>query len=165
MGGVDLLDSLLGLYRIRTRSKKWYHRLFFHMVDVVICNSGLLYRRILKHHHRDQPESFGEMSLLQFKTELAQVLTTIGTNTEEAKKRGRPSNTPQEPQHIKRRCKEASPARETRKDGTGHWPQHSEKRNRCRQEGCNGKSRIFCGKCKVYLYLYEKKNCFCDYHT
>jgi hypothetical protein len=43
MGGVDLLDSLLGLYRIHIRSKKWYHRLFFHMLDVIICNAWLLY--------------------------------------------------------------------------------------------------------------------------
>lgn len=27
MGGVDLMDSLIGLYRCRIRSKKWYHRL------------------------------------------------------------------------------------------------------------------------------------------
>jgi len=29
MGGVDLIDLLIGLYRTRIRSKKWYHRLFF----------------------------------------------------------------------------------------------------------------------------------------
>lgn len=31
MGGVDLLDSLIALYRIKIRSKKWYHRIFFHI--------------------------------------------------------------------------------------------------------------------------------------
>lgn len=30
MGGVDLLDSLIALYRKKIRSKKWYHRLMFH---------------------------------------------------------------------------------------------------------------------------------------
>jgi hypothetical protein len=50
MGGMDLLDSLLGLYRIHIRSKKWYHRLFFHMLDVIISNAWLLYRRITEHH-------------------------------------------------------------------------------------------------------------------
>ena len=29
MGGVDLLDSLIGLYRSRLKSKKWYDRIFF----------------------------------------------------------------------------------------------------------------------------------------
>jgi len=28
MGGVDLIDSLIGLYRVKIRSRKWYHRLF-----------------------------------------------------------------------------------------------------------------------------------------
>ena len=32
MGGVDLLDSLIALYRIKLRSKKYYHRLFFHFL-------------------------------------------------------------------------------------------------------------------------------------
>ena len=29
MGGVDLLDSLIALYRTKMRSKKWYHWLLF----------------------------------------------------------------------------------------------------------------------------------------
>ncbi|KAG0429425.1 hypothetical protein HPB47_023657, partial [Ixodes persulcatus] len=29
MEGVDLLDSLLALYRIRFRSKKWYNKILF----------------------------------------------------------------------------------------------------------------------------------------
>ena len=33
MGGVDLLNSLLALYKIPVRSKKWYHRLIFHFID------------------------------------------------------------------------------------------------------------------------------------
>ena len=46
MGGVDLLDSLTGLYHCRIRSKKWYHRLFFHLVDVCVLNAWLLYKRL-----------------------------------------------------------------------------------------------------------------------
>jgi len=37
MGGVDLIDSLIGLYRTRIRSKKWYLRLFFHLLDMPGC--------------------------------------------------------------------------------------------------------------------------------
>ena len=43
MGGVDLLDSLIGLYRIKLRSKKFYHRIFFHFLDVSVVTSWLLY--------------------------------------------------------------------------------------------------------------------------
>ncbi|KAL3214886.1 hypothetical protein MRX96_006977 [Rhipicephalus microplus] len=45
MGGVDLLNMLVALYRIHVRSKKWYRRLFFHLLDVVVFNCWLLYRR------------------------------------------------------------------------------------------------------------------------
>ncbi|XP_045453941.1 piggyBac transposable element-derived protein 3-like [Melitaea cinxia] len=45
MGSVDLLDALLGYYRIQIRSKKFYHRIFFHMIDMVTVNAWLLYRR------------------------------------------------------------------------------------------------------------------------
>ncbi|KAJ8351854.1 hypothetical protein SKAU_G00233300 [Synaphobranchus kaupii] len=45
MGGVDLLDSLIALYRNKIRSKKWYHRLVLHLLDITIVTARLLYRR------------------------------------------------------------------------------------------------------------------------
>ncbi|MGH0165991.1 UNVERIFIED_CONTAM: hypothetical protein FKN15_049846 [Acipenser sinensis] len=43
MGGVDLLDSLIALYRNKIKSKKWYHRLVFHFLDLIIVTTWLLY--------------------------------------------------------------------------------------------------------------------------
>ena len=45
MGGVDLADCLIELYRINIRFKKYYFRLIVHMIDMVIVNSWLLYKR------------------------------------------------------------------------------------------------------------------------
>ncbi len=45
MGGVDLLDSLIVLYRMKIRSRKWYHRIVFNMLDFTLVNGWLLYRR------------------------------------------------------------------------------------------------------------------------
>lgn len=45
MGGVDLLYSLIGRYKIRMRSRKWYMRLWYHLLDVSVVNSWILYRR------------------------------------------------------------------------------------------------------------------------
>lgn len=39
MGGVDLLDSLLGRHKIKMRSRKWYMRLFYHLLDMTVVNS------------------------------------------------------------------------------------------------------------------------------
>ncbi|KAL2098395.1 hypothetical protein ACEWY4_007602 [Coilia grayii] len=48
MGGVDLLDSIIALYRTKVKSTKWYHRLVFHFLDMMIATSWLLYRRDCK---------------------------------------------------------------------------------------------------------------------
>ena len=45
MGGVDLADCLIKLYRINIKTKKYYFRLIFHMIDMAIVNSWLLYKR------------------------------------------------------------------------------------------------------------------------
>jgi hypothetical protein len=47
MGGVDLLDSLLGRQKIKIRSRKWYLRIFYHLLDVTVVNSWLLHKRII----------------------------------------------------------------------------------------------------------------------
>ena len=44
-GGVDLVDCLIALYRSPIKSKKYYFRLIFHMVDMLLVNSWMLYRR------------------------------------------------------------------------------------------------------------------------
>ncbi|MGH0160006.1 UNVERIFIED_CONTAM: hypothetical protein FKN15_038609 [Acipenser sinensis] len=44
MGGVDLQDSLIALYQTKIRSKKWYHRIVFHMMDFTLVQAWLLYR-------------------------------------------------------------------------------------------------------------------------
>ena len=49
MGGVDLLDSLLSLYRIHIRSKKWYHKFFLHFLDATVVQSWLMYCRHITH--------------------------------------------------------------------------------------------------------------------
>jgi len=39
MGGVDLLDSHIGRYKIKIKSRKWYIRLFYHLLDMTVVNS------------------------------------------------------------------------------------------------------------------------------
>ncbi|KAL3209852.1 hypothetical protein MRX96_037661 [Rhipicephalus microplus] len=44
MGGVDRADQLLAFYRNDLKTKKWYKRVVFHLLDLAIVNSWLLYR-------------------------------------------------------------------------------------------------------------------------
>lgn len=45
MGGVDLMDSLLGYYRKDLKSTKWYFKTFFHILDMVVVNAWIIQRR------------------------------------------------------------------------------------------------------------------------
>ena len=47
MGGVDLFDMLMSLYRIDHRSKKWYRRIFYWSIHLGTVNGWLIYRRHL----------------------------------------------------------------------------------------------------------------------
>lgn len=44
MGGVDLIDSIMGYYKILIRSKRWQVR-FYHLLGLTMTNAWLLYRR------------------------------------------------------------------------------------------------------------------------
>ena len=44
MGGVDLADMLLALYRIDRRSKKYYNRIVYYLFGVCVVNSWILYK-------------------------------------------------------------------------------------------------------------------------
>ena len=45
MGGVDLCDMLLSLYRIRQRTNKFYFHVVYYLLGISVTNGWLLYRR------------------------------------------------------------------------------------------------------------------------
>lgn len=47
MGGVDLMDSHFGRHKIAIKSKKWYFRLFYHLVDMAVINAWLVQKKVL----------------------------------------------------------------------------------------------------------------------
>ena len=114
MGGVDLLDSLLSLYRIHIRSKKWHHKLFFHFLDVIVVQSWLMYCRSITGNER-------KLKLREFKIILANSLMRAGKST--STKRGRPSlyDVEKQLQAKKRRGPAALvPTKAIRLDGLDH---------------------------------------------
>lgn len=159
MGGVDLLDGLIGRYKIRMRTKKWYLRLFYHLMDVTIINCWLLYRKI----RRDRKETY--LPLAQFRAELAYCLCNQGTPS--TSKRGRPSNLEKNIQAKKKRSATTAyiPPKDVRQDSFSHWPIHDETRQRCKIPGCKSFSFIKCSKCGLHLCLNKNNNCFVKFHT
>ena len=51
MGGVDLADMLIALYRIKVKTKRWYIKVFLHFVDIAKVNAWILYRRHCNLHN------------------------------------------------------------------------------------------------------------------
>lgn len=150
MGGVDLLDAMLGFYRIKIKSKKWYHRIFFHMVDMTCVNSWLLWRR------RNKQKSNNEvyMPLLDFKIYIADVLMreTGGVFTPTTRGRGRPALEHTDLRKRKRRIE--LPPQEVVYDAIGHWPNWGDKRQRCKN--CTRLSYIDCSKCDCF-FLFKQR--------
>ncbi|XP_065584309.1 piggyBac transposable element-derived protein 3-like [Artemia franciscana] len=156
MGGVDLSDMLIELYRIDIRGKKWYMRLFYYFLDLSVVNAWLLYRR-----HMGQQGRTHNKSLLDFKSEIANYLTS--TNDGTPKPRGRPlrdqdCSTPKRPKLAK-----PKPYDSVRYDGIQHWPEAVADKKRCRL--CSAYARIQCFKCHVSLCLVKNRNCFKIFHT
>ncbi|CAK1578837.1 unnamed protein product [Parnassius mnemosyne] len=54
MGGVDLMDSFLGRNRIRMKSRKWYMRIFYHLLDLTVINSWVLYKKVEEKKRKPQ---------------------------------------------------------------------------------------------------------------
>ncbi|CAN9509212.1 unnamed protein product [Ophioblennius macclurei] len=161
-GGVDALDALISYHRIHVRSKKYYHRLFFHFVDMVIVNSWLLYRR--------DCESLGvlrkkQKDLLTFRGSIAQALCMEGKDLTE-KKRGQPSSDVERQFERKKRRGPARsiPALEVRTDAVGHWPEVENGRQRCKFPQCKGQTVFKCAKCNIHLCLNKNNNCFREFH-
>ncbi|CAK1589631.1 unnamed protein product [Parnassius mnemosyne] len=158
MGGVDLLDSFLGKYKIKIRTKKWYLRLFYHLIDVIVVNSWLLYRRV-----GEQKQTPTPLKLKDFKFDLGKSLCMCGPSI--TKKRGRPSSMSDQIEIKKKKPNTAIlPPREVRCDGFEHFPIWGQKRQRCKYPGCKGKTFISCEKCRVELCFNKDNNCFRNFH-
>ena len=84
MGGFNLLGGLLSYYCILVRSKKWYHRLIWHFLDVSVVQAWLLHRK-----DSDSVDNEKVTSLKEFKLSIPESLLKQGKR--KASKRGCPS--------------------------------------------------------------------------
>lgn len=46
MGGVDLLDQSICPYKSSRKSVKWYIKLYFHLIDIAVFNSFVVYNAL-----------------------------------------------------------------------------------------------------------------------
>ena len=159
MGGVDLLDSLTALFKSKLKTRRWYMYIFFHSLNMMTVTAWLLYKR-------DVELTAGQrhMPLSDFHAQIATTLIKM------EKKKGRPSNesclmpSPQGPQRSGLQARgKPKPLTDVRFDGVGHWPKYGA-RLRCKEEGCNKKTHVYCQKCQMNLCLLKERNCFSTFH-
>lgn len=116
MEGVDLADMLCELYRINHRSRKYYMRIFFWVLNSAVTNSWLLYRRHSQFLKLSEKDS---LTLIEFQTKVATGL--IYTNTFGPRKR-RPSDSSQMSPVTSKRCLPSIQVEGVRYDSVGHFP-------------------------------------------
>jgi len=160
MGGVDLADMLISLYRTTIKTKRWYLKVLFHCVDIAKVNAWLVYRR---HCDQSNVPKKSQLSLLKFTMSIASALTTA--HTSQIRPVGRPSrsSTGETPPARKRKLPSAAPVDNVRYDKCDHWPEFREKKNKCRH--CKtGTGRVYCKKCNFCLCMSNARNCFYEFH-
>lgn len=142
MGGVDLLASLIALYHIKIRSKKWYHSIVFRMLDLTLVQAWLLYRRDCQ---SQMPENV-QFPLLVIKIQVASFLCM--KNRVSKKRKGRPLHAVVVRKN-KRGPQSFVPPDPVHRDRTNHWPVHAPKKSRCKMPRNKVKSK--CSKYTVFL--------------
>ncbi|XP_032366182.1 piggyBac transposable element-derived protein 3-like [Etheostoma spectabile] len=156
MGGVDLCDRMLSFYRMSSRTKKWTSRVISHFFDVAITNSWIQYKSDSKALHRPSKNTH---QYLDFKLLLAEELLEsleLDKSCDESEDEYEPPSKMRIPQ----------PEPYVRRLGAMHMPEmmdikHAE---RCRNKGCRSKTYMRCTRCKMFLCITKKRNCFQDYH-
>ena len=154
MGGVDTADRLRALYCIDRKSPKWWHRLFWGLLDIAFVNSYVIHGLIMK-----------QTTVKDFRRSVTQGLMTM---KDVSQKRKTSTDNTAKAGPSKRRKSEYSTIKDVRLGNRGiHWPTFVENRGRC--EVCSlkkiqSKPHSKCSHCNVFLCVNEKKNCFAEYH-
>ena len=167
MGGVDLADMLIALYRITVKTRRLYIKIFWHCIDICKVNAWILYRR----HCAEQgiPKK-NQKSLLKFALELAEMLILANKAAPSGCNLGKSGRPPKRrslevsESKLGRKPVTPSPHDAVRTDQYGHWPVFRNK-GRCRK--CKtGYSRVYCSKCNICLCLCltSQRNCFLEFH-
>ena len=144
MGGVDHCDMLLSFYQ-SMKSKKWYKRIIFHLIDICCVNAWILEKHVL-----------GVCSkLYKFKLALATSLV-----------QGTPNPQPVLRSESEKDVRSARfVADDIRLDAVGHLPRRmADIPKRCKLNNCSRRTKFFCVKCRVYLCIDKHSDCFYKYH-
>ena len=132
--------------------------------NLSVVNAWLLFR---SHCSQLQVPKKDIMSLLAFRVSIATVLLK-SSPLPAIIKRGRPSKESKSNENnstkTARTVPTPAPSSNFRFDKYDHWPTTTSK-GRCRNNSCNGYTRVQDSKCAVRLCLNDENSCFNNYHN
>lgn len=148
MNAVDKFDQLKSVYEINRKSHKWYHRIFFYLVDACVVNANRLYEDL----------KLPKILMKDFRLSIAD-----GIITKPSKKRT--NNITASPVQIKKH-KPFVPEQE-RTNSADHQPEYGSRRRcaLCSTKKKQIRTNWLCRQCNVPLCLSKSKNCFETFHT
>lgn len=151
MNFVDKFDQMKGQYEIDRKSKKWWHRIFFHFLDCCVVNAYIIFREI---------EEAERMTMKDFRRSVISSLTAEAQVASKAKRRSSTDAAVQ--------LKKSKPRVDTnvRLTESKHQPKRCTPRRcaRCSTKTKPSRTTWMCGTCDVPLCLRKEKNCFSDFH-
>ena len=167
MGEVDRLDHLIALYRSVICSKKFYHKIFYHLIDITCASAWQEYKQCCNIFGVEKREV---KYLFAFKTEVAEAFCKQVKMV--LKTKGRPSTSFVKQEFAKKAKKgpvKPIPSAPRRKDQIGHFPQFG-KKGRCqdvrelqKSPASNAKS-TFALQQKKLLFISFMLNCVTIFH-
>lgn len=172
MGGVDMSDRMILYYRNGYRTNKWTLRTIMHFTDLSTSNAWIQYRHDQLQVGKQRKDI---MDFLNFKRTLgSEMISTVesdeGENTEEEENSEVDGSEDEDEEYgagkPARKKIRPLPGKEFRKRKAEHMPEMVKSKNakRCRREGCNGKGRVRCTTCKLFLCLTCERNCYKAFH-
>lgn len=151
MGGVDRVDQHLASYSTpRKRGKKYYKKIFLHLLDLALWNSFVIYTK-----------QGGQLSSLEYRLKLVEKIMETYHTDNMRQRAGRPSNTPNPLRLTERHFPEYIPPTEKKMNPTRQCAMCSRVRD-ARGKKIRRESRYYCPDCNVPLCVTP---CFRVYHT
>lgn len=150
MRGVDRGDQLIDLFNSGRRSKKWWKRLFFHLLECSVLNAYIL--------HQHTPGLHKKMDHLRFRQELVTQLISGYSSKQKSTPSHPPSDARLKPElgHYPRAVSEMEDCICCNITGSKKKQERKEFRHR---------STFMCTACNVHLCISKDRNCFHRYHT
>lgn len=149
MNNVDKLDQLKKYYELDRKSRKWWHRIFFHFLDVAVVNAFIISK-----------SSGYQLPLKDFKLDIISVLCQSGSNipTTSAKTSKKKPKV-----RVNKHKPYVDP---NTRASSSHQPVRTTIRRcaKCSIAGHQRRTQWMCSTCNVPLCLSKSKSCFSDFH-